>query len=498
MARKSNHISILHFDERLISRLRVRRTDSGVEVLSLDQERGTWSVQDGTLEAALRSFADKHALADDAVFTILPRHDITTRILQLPSHDPKEIASMVRFSAEDYVPYTTEELLLDQCLLHGLTSGESLVLAAFAHREVVDAHMRLLNAAGVVPEHVYLSTACIASGAIAARPPVEQPFAVVNLASGGIEALVFDEQGRLVFGRAVAAAHDWTRSPEQNADAIDELAVEVRATLSAFRRESAEGLEVDQVYLCSDFAGTAATAAALEAELARNCAAAEFSRALIRGAVTEFEAIPVMALGAALLAQGRGKVIIDLVPEAVTQDRQIAEVKRRALRLGGVAALVLVGVVGVFYQQVQQREAYRAELDRRLQSLNSKSGGVIEKREQLQILRQELRPDGSVLEYLANACKSVPKEGLNITEFNYDRLAGVDIKGRAMSLDLIDAFGQALRDIGKQTPLSQFSRAKRMYENQNIPERDKRVWEYHYTVPFEIVEDQNEASSANR
>lgn len=498
MARKSNHISILHFDERLISRLRVRRSDSGVEVLSHDQERGSWPAQEGTLEVALRAFAEKHALTEDAVFTILPRHDITTRILQLPSHDPKEIASMVRFSAEDYVPYTTDELLLDQCLLHGLPSGESLVLAAFAHREVVDAHIRLLNAAGVVPEHVYLSTACIASAAIAARPPIEQPFAIVNLASGGIEALVFDELGRLVFGRAVAAAHDWSRPPEENADGIDELAVEVRATLSAFRRESAEGLEVDHVYICSDVAGTAATAAALEAELGRTCAAAEFSRALLRGAASGIECLPLMALGAAMLAQGRGKIAIDLIPEAVTQDRQIAEVKRRALRLSGVAALVLVGVVGVFYQQVQLREAYRAELDRRLESLNSKSGGVIEKREQLQILRQELRPDGSVLEFLANACNAVPKEGLNITEFNYDRTQGVDIKGRAMSLDLIDAFGQALREVGKRTPLAQFSGAMRMYENQNIPERDKRVWEYHYTVPFEIPEDQNEVSSSTR
>lgn len=498
MARKSNHISILHFDDRLISRLRVKRSDAGIEILSFDQEQGAWSPQDGTLEAALIAFAARHNIAEDAVFTILPRHDITTRILQLPSHDPEEIASMVRFSAEDYVPYTMEELLLDQCLLHGLPSGESLVLAAFAHRDLVEGHMRLLRAAGVVPEHVYLSTACIASAISAARPEIEQPFAVVNLASSGIEALVFDELGRLAYGRAVAAAHDWTRPPEENAEGIEELAIEVRATLSAFRRESAEGLDVDYVYLCSDFADTRAASAALAPELARTCAAADFARSLSKAADVNLPSVPVMALGAALLSQGRGKVAIDLTPEAVTQDRQIEEVKRRVLKLSAVAALILTGILAAFYQQLQQREAYRAELDRKLATLNSNSGGIIEKREQLQILRQELRPDGSVLEFLANACKVVPKDGLNIAEYHFDRAAGVDIKGRALSLDLIDAFGQALREIGKQTPLTQFSSAKRMYENQNIPERDKRVWEYHYTIPFETAEDKNEVPSTTR
>ena len=498
MARKNSHISILQFDERFIARLRVSRSETGVQVLSWEQEHGAWSAQDGTLEAALKAFVAAHGLAEDAVFTILPRHDITTRIILLPSHDAEEIANMVRFSAEEYVPYTIDEILIDQCILYGMPNGESLVLAAFAHRDVVEGHMRLLQQAGVTPDHVYLSTACLASAAMAVQEGNGQPFALVNLGSGGIEALVFDQNSHFNFGRAVAAAHDWRLSPEQNVEGVGELAVEVRATLAAFRRESAEGLEVDRVYLCSEMVETGGIASAVEPELARECSEAGFLRGLLKGEAGTIQCLPGAALGAALLAQGRGRIKIDLTPAAVAQDRELELVKRRALRVAAVVAALILGVGAVLYQQISQRDTYRAELDWRLQEMRDRSGGVVQKREQLQILREELRPDGSVLEYLANACDAVPDSGLNITEFSFDRSMGVDVKGRALSLDVIDAFGQALREIGKNSHLAPFAGAKRMYENQNIPERDKRIWEYHYTIPFETQEAGNEVSPKAR
>ncbi|MCX5759550.1 MAG: hypothetical protein NTU83_13810, partial [Candidatus Hydrogenedentes bacterium] len=95
MSRKTNYISILQFDERGISRLRAHRSSKGVEVAAFDQERGEWSSRDGSLEAALQAFAQKYRLADDQLYTVLPRYDMTARILVLPSQDPSEIAGMI-------------------------------------------------------------------------------------------------------------------------------------------------------------------------------------------------------------------------------------------------------------------------------------------------------------------------------------------------------------------------------------------------------------------
>ncbi|MBP8128616.1 MAG: hypothetical protein KA184_03480 [Candidatus Hydrogenedentes bacterium] len=498
MARNSNHISIVQCDERLISRMRVLSKPGKLEILAFDQEHGAWSAQDGTLEAALRDFSGRFHLADDAVVTILPRHDITTRILVLPSDKPEEIASMIRFSAEEYVPYTAEELMLSQCVLRLLPTGEARVLAAFAHRDVVEGHMRLLAGAGIVPEHVYLSTACLATAVAEARPDASGDFALVNLASGGLEALTFDRDGHLMFGRGVASGQQWHAPDGEVAGIFEELSVELRATLSAYRREAPDSYEVERVYLAADAAFVETLAQGLETETAVQCRPADFLPALVGSGAQHLAAPALSALGAALLAQGRGEVLIDLVPESVKEDQRIRVVKRQALKAGFLATLVLVAVGLWFYQQVRQREAYRVELETRLQGLAARAGGVVEKREQLRIIRREVRPSGSVLQYLANVCRAAPDGGLNLTEFRFDHEDGIEVKGRAESLDLINGFGQSLRELGKTTGLEQFLGATRMYENDNIPEQDKRIWEYHYTIPFEEKEAENADASLGK
>ena len=250
MARKNGNISILQFGEQGMARLRVRRGGQGVDVLAFDREHGNWSAEDGSLRGALREFVERHGVKDDEVFTILPRHSITTRIIDLPSESPDEITSMVRFSAEEYVPFSAEELLIDECVLHKNPAGESRVLAAFAHRDVVNGHMEMLQAAGIVPERVFLSTACLASAAAVALPGGPGDFALVNLALGGIEGVVMDAGGRLLYGRGVATSRDWAGADESDTEAYDELAVETRATLGAYRRESLDGLGAERVYLC--------------------------------------------------------------------------------------------------------------------------------------------------------------------------------------------------------------------------------------------------------
>ena len=73
---------------------------------------------DDALAAALKSLADERGLGGDRIVSVLPRHDLTTRILTLPTHDRAEIASMLRFSAEEFVPFSAAELIIDLSLIH--------------------------------------------------------------------------------------------------------------------------------------------------------------------------------------------------------------------------------------------------------------------------------------------------------------------------------------------------------------------------------------------
>jgi hypothetical protein len=482
LARKSN-ISILQFDERHITRLRVQRSPKGVDALSYDVQAGSWSASDGTLAEALRAFAKEHRLADDSVCTVLPRHEMTARILSLPTHSAVEIESMVRLSAEEYVPYPAHELVIDQTVLQKMSDGTAKVLAVFAHRDVVESHVEILRACAIEPEHIYVSTACLASAAHQARGE-ETRYALVNLASGGLEVLVI-QNGRLTYGRGVAAQHDWNRLAQPGSAELEELALEVRASLSAYRRESEDGESVDRVYVCSDYADCAAAANALADATGFECAPAKFGMALFEHTQPK-AGIPLVSAGAALAAQDRATLAIGLVPASLIESRQSSRMRRSLYTGGGMAAAVALSALAVFAQAYYQRASYSSELNKRIEQVRPEAESVREKYAQLLRLQQNLDRRGSALELLAALSDLIPRAGVTITRFVFTHNDTLAIHGRAESQGLASELADAMREAG-QKDVPQFARA-RLGATKQEAEQDRQVYQFEIIVPLEVEE----------
>ncbi len=479
MTRKTTNISILHVSETLISRLRVRRTSRGVDVIGFDQEQGEW--RDAALESALAAFAEKHHLGEDHVFTVLPRHEITARILEFPSQEPDELASMVRLSAEEFVPFPTEELIIDQCVVQRMASGSSKVLAAFAHQDLVNAHIALLRGAKIDPEQVFLSTACLASACLAASGAGGVRYALVHLAPGGLDVIGVNGTD-LEYGRAVGSSQDWSLAGPAVDDMLEELRVEISASLSAYRRESEDGEGAERVYLSSETVDVSGHAEALTQQLGIDCEPASFARGLIVGGQDKLGGLPLASLGAALLAQGRGAVTIRLLPQTLLSARERTSAKRTALWAGGVVAAAVIAVGALYFQMLHVRQVYIDELQAEVARMRPRAEGIAEKQKQLQILEQAVDREGGVLDLLSSLSDVFPESGMNITRFVFTNKQEIDLYGRAESLKEIETFAQDLIDLGKTTiPL--FANAQRAYENQ-ADEQSRPIQEYRILIPF--------------
>lgn len=496
MTHKTNNISILQFNERIISRLRIRRSAKGVEVIGFDQTRGEWPVQDGALAQALKEFAEKHHLDEDTVYSVLPRHDMTARILELPSQDPKELDNMVQLSAEEFVPFPIEELALDQCVLEELPDGQARVLAVFAHKDVVETHIAILQQAHIELEQVYVSTACLASAA-ATGGPKENSFALVNLAPGGLEIVVIKD-GRLAYGRAVASMQEWEMEETAGEEAIEELAVETRASLTAYRRESEMGEGVGAVYLCSEFADVAPPCDTLHHELGQECAPAGFARDLVAhggdmlegtpgpGSAAGYPVYPVVMLGAALIAQGRGRVNIHLLPRSVIEARQRVGVRRTLIRFAAAAAALVAAAVGLYAEAVYQRSAYVRQLNARIEEIRPHAMGILSKQKQLRILQRQVERSGGAVELLAALCDLFPEAGVNISRFLFIHNDRIELCGRAKTRPELEKLVEDILQAGKST-LEQFSRAQRVYETQ-VMEHKEKILEFKIVMPFPETE----------
>jgi type II secretory pathway component PulL len=358
---------------------------------------------------------------------------MTARILELPSQDVAEIAGMIRLSAEEYVPFPVEELLIDQCILQKLADGRSKVLAVFAHQDVVNGLVKTLNQAQIEPEQIYLSTACLASAAVAAKPGKGR-YALVNMAAEGLEVVVIRD-GLLEYGRAVASSQ--SADGQQSVDEMEEeLRVEARASLSAYRRESEDGESVEEIYLASDRTDVAPHCEALAPEFEQPFGAAEFVRGLVNAGAAQIAELTAVSLGAALLAQDRGAVSIRLLPKSLLAARKRSDVKRRAIQLSAVAAAALVGLGVLYGQAVHQRKAYLQELRAQISQIEPAARQVDSKQKQLRILQTQVESSGSVVELMAALVSIFPPTGMNISQFSYSREKGLDFCGRALTQGL--------------------------------------------------------------
>ncbi|MBI4560131.1 MAG: pilus assembly protein PilM [Candidatus Hydrogenedentes bacterium] len=516
MARKSGNISILQIGEHLISRLRVRPSLRGVEVLDFAQERGTWALQDGSLQSALTAFAHQHRLVEDAVYVVLPRHEVAARIVTFPSHDLTEIKGMVRLSAEEYVPYPAEELVIDECILEKLHGGEARVLVVLAHRDVVEGYVRLLRQAGLEPQEILVSTACLASAMAAtgvlrkdAIPPQQTDVslvvpaareteprraALVHLLPGGIEILIF-RGNHLEAVRGVANAQDWMRDSIQSAAAIGELASEVRGALASFRRELEESTTIESLLVSSDVADATEWAKALEPEAGLLCSSVPAMGTLVtRGQEHLANAQPLALLGAACVAQARAAVPISLVPESVLHARQRLALRRIARRGALLVGAVLVAWFGLFFQAVAKRAHYAHELEDRHHSIAQDARGVAEKHRQLQAISRQVDRKGTAVELLARLCEVAPSSGLNITRVVFVRGQGVTVEGRALDVSAVDQFAENLRQSGRER-VPQFAQA-RTISTQGQTEQNQGVTQFEISVPFPQIEESEQAEAA--
>lgn len=94
----------------------------------------------------------KNNLKISSTVTALSGKYVSTRILKLPL-PPKQLAKVLPFEIEGYIPFPLEDLILDHHIIQS-SGGETVCLAAAAQKGIIEDHLSLLHRAGVDPSFV--------------------------------------------------------------------------------------------------------------------------------------------------------------------------------------------------------------------------------------------------------------------------------------------------------------------------------------------------------
>ncbi|MCH7762061.1 pilus assembly protein PilM, partial [candidate division TA06 bacterium] len=153
---------LVELSDRLLKVIQVTEEDAGRRIVHL--EALALDVQDvEAISRALSSLLKHLPKPIGQVFASVPRSQITTRMLLLPSTHPSELAKMVAFQVEKEIPFPKERIIFDHHLIEITPEGYTRLLLVIAGKEVIHRYLEILKQAGLTPASLFFSSQGLAS-----------------------------------------------------------------------------------------------------------------------------------------------------------------------------------------------------------------------------------------------------------------------------------------------------------------------------------------------
>lgn len=344
---------------------------------------------------ALRIFLGEHGFSARRAVLVLPQRLAVCRVLDLPSRNEREIASMAALQAGRLLPLSPEEIATGHRLIGRNPDGTSRVLLMVARRADIQPALALCGETGLAVESVLLDL-CVAAGAMGDG-------VIVRVVPGEAQIGVWDN-----------GAPRMLRGFPWNGETAD-LAAEVSASLSALR-----GAEPGRGFGSLRLAGVDAGSATADAL----CRAANVASTAIEWVKTDSADVA--------LAAARGAVGPGLLPREERELLSRAFRRRGRRRAGFLLAAVLTAATGLELFRSFRREDRLAALTREEKTLSARVAPVAAMAEALERrAAARVSSAGSVLRVLEGALPA----GVSLERLVYERGRRVQLHGEAPTLN---------------------------------------------------------------
>lgn len=369
----------------------------------------------------------------------LPRRMVTVKYARLPQGSPEHVAGMVRYEAQQYIPFPVDEVVLDHQILSDPSEDMATVMIVAARRSLVNDVLGAFDRAGVEVTRVSVSTLALAE--LLHADPL--PTAICRLDGSQLDMAV-GAAGRVLFSRSAELVE-----PSTGAELLDQVAAELARSLAAYQTEY-RAHAVDRVVVASDSAQPADLVEALSPAL-------QVQVSLLEPAVGSREGAggDAVVVGLALEEAHPESTINLLPPERI---RRKVEARRRTATRLALVALLLAVLGGAWYGQqaldAQAKERRRAVFEntrlRRVQPLVKESQNRLERLRRMYLtVNYGLGRDRPVVDVIKAISDALPRgTGVRLTQLTFDRGGPVVLHGTAPTQEAVTDFLLGLQTAG--------------------------------------------------
>jgi len=397
--------------------------------------------QDGYGEA-LHTLGATGILRRAELHVVVPRHRVTTRVLDLPSTDPAEIRHMVQLDAGSYVPYPIEDMVISQAILGASSEGFSTVMVVLVQRDEINKILAPLRDARLNPRSAVVSSLALYNACMAVGMGDEDGYvATVHIGTSGLDVVV-SHGGELAFTRGVSCGGGWSAEKPLAEPAIDTIVREVRTSIEASEREAMRGAALARIYL----AGEVASLDQLRDRLATDLGL----EVTVLGPADIGHTLPVAVLAGAALSRRvlPAAVSINVLPDDFIAARARV-VHHRYLAVCGVFLTVSVLLaVQISRDRANDKLRFIEYLDARISDVEPTARLVRKKQSRVRAVRAQRERGFTVLNFLATLHQLAP-EDLVLRRVEFDREVSARVYGRARSRPIAFDYVERLRGSGE-------------------------------------------------
>lgn len=217
---------------------------SGIELSHMSEEKDFI-----TLGEAIKKLLKDAKINSKDISIALPESLVFTRTLRFPLLTDQEVASAVKWEAEEYIPIPLKEAIVQHQILERRETGtppQVLVMLVAAPRVLVEKYIKVVNMAGL--NCVDVETELIALTRSLA--PVDQTVMIVDFGAGSTD-LAVAKNAQLVLSRSIQTAGEaFTRAVAQYLGVANAQAEEYKRTygLSPEQLEGKVGAALEPVF----------------------------------------------------------------------------------------------------------------------------------------------------------------------------------------------------------------------------------------------------------
>ncbi len=416
--------------------------------------------------------------------TAVPKQSVVVRYIKLPTNSVNEVQQMIRFEAAKYVPFFTDQDIVDFELIGSSPMGGSDVLLVVSRRSLVEEHITLLRSLHLEPYSADVSSLALVRGLRQAYPALskeqDKAHLVIDLGANLME-LSLVQNHTLRYTRTATIAGSQLIKTLQ--DDLDISSQEARSLITKLDYGKPDfGIEkyphetVEQSvnswlerldneikrsidYFASEFGVTQLQSIILNGGLARlpflkehlekEIGVPAFVANLLessKGLSPQFNTAYGLALRKLDAPLGAA---INLLPPEILGRRIARKKKNFALQIGiGVLVLLIAGVV-FGYRQYVNMELQIHTIDRELLQKKPLADKLADMKHQIDSLNKMISKTDIGIEALAGISQisSVPTR-VTLERFTYERYKNITLTAVAMSMEDAVDFRPEVEKIG--------------------------------------------------